>query len=82
MEITQYVLVPVIVAVNEAVKKIGLESKWIPLLNIVLGVAGGLVFLQGTVAERSLRGLMVGLASGGFYDLKEPAKEVRDAVLK
>jgi len=25
---------------------------------------------------------MVGLASGGFYDLKEPAKEVRDAVLK
>lgn len=68
MEITlQFiVLVPVVVGVVQAFKKIGMPSKWSAIAAIVLGVAG--VSLLDTLSgANALQGIVVGLAAAGLY---------------
>lgn len=68
MEITlQFiVLVPVVVGVVQAFKKIGMPSKWAAIAAIVFGVAG--VSLLDTLSgANALQGIVVGLAAAGLY---------------
>lgn len=59
----------VIIGLSEIVKKIGLNSKWIPIVNLILGVAGSIAcFLQSAGWTYSiLAGLVIGLAASGLY---------------
>lgn len=61
----------IFIAINQLLKKIGLEEKWCPIINIILGFMALPAFLTlGLNAYFSIMGcLILGLSAGGFYDL-------------
>lgn len=61
-------IVAVIVSLGELLKKQGLQSGLIPLLNVFIGIAANLL-LNGLSVESAVYGLGIGLAAGGLYDL-------------
>ena len=62
------ILVAVIVALGEFFKKVGLNPKLIPILNLIFGVVGGVIYLNPIDLKVGiLEGLIMGLTAGGFY---------------
>lgn len=59
-------LVLVIVAVCQGVKYAGVSSRYIPILAIVLGIAGA-VYLAGADWLEVASGVIAGLTSSGLY---------------
>ena len=63
--------VGLIIAIAEAVKRLGLENRWIPILDVLLGLTSG-VFIYGLslgygVATGALIGLALGLSACGLF---------------
>lgn len=68
MEYTDVLLIPVIMAIAEMLKKVGFNPKFIPVVDIILGLIGGLVYLYpGDIKAGILQGLIMGLAACGVY---------------
>lgn len=68
MEITDVVLIPVIVGLVDALKGYGLPKRWLPVLSILFGVVGGVVYLfPGDWRLGVVSGVMMGLSAGGLY---------------
>lgn len=67
------VIVGVVMAVTGLVKKMIPDNKWLPIINIVLGVVIGLAYAASMVPDQLVvfgwAGFLSGLAAGGFYDL-------------
>lgn len=64
------ILVAGIVVVCQAVKTAGLQSKYVPLFAIVLGI-GGSFLLEGVSWIATASGVLVGLATTlGFREIK------------
>lgn len=67
------VIVGVVMAVTGLVKKMIPDNKWLPIINIVLGVVIGLSYAASMVPDQLVvfgwAGFLSGLAAGGFYDL-------------
>ena len=62
------ILIAVIMGLGEFFKKVGLNSKLIPILNLAFGIAGGIIYLSPTDLKVGiLEGLIMGLTAGGFY---------------
>lgn len=62
------VLIAVIVALGEFFKKAGLNPKYVPILNLLFGIIGGVVYLNPADLKIGiLEGLIMGLTAGGFY---------------
>lgn len=68
LEISLAVITAVVIALVEVAKKVGLPSRWAPVLSIVLGVVGllSLTFFQ-PVTTVVFTGLVVGLSACGLY---------------
>lgn len=57
-----------IMAISELVKRSGLNPKFIPILNLVLGLASGIIYISPTDLKMGIvQGLIMGLTAGGFY---------------
>jgi hypothetical protein len=83
MNITLFSVPAIIVGLIEVLKKLGLQDKYIPLLDVLLGV--GLTWLIEPTEIRLmvLWGIVLGLSAGGLYDLgKEPVKTVISKLTK
>ncbi len=61
-------IVILVIAICEAVKIAGLDSRWIPLLSVVLSV-GAAVWLDGANVGATAAGVIVGLSTTGGYRL-------------
>ncbi len=61
-------IVILIVAICEAVKQAGVPSRFIPLLSVVLAVAGTFAFAQVSFLSTAA-GVIIGLATTGGYGL-------------
>ena len=61
-------IVLIVVAVCEALKYIGVHSRWMPLISIVLGLAGAFLF-DGVNFLSTAAGVVVGLSTSGLYDV-------------
>jgi len=61
----------IFIGINELLKKIGLEEKYCPVINVILGFLAFPVFFEiGLNLYYSIMGcLILGLSAGGFYDL-------------
>ena len=61
-------LIPIIVALAELWKKVFGEkvTKFIPLINLALGIAGGIVY-SSTIKEGIYNGILAGLSASGLY---------------
>ena len=60
-------MVAVIVGMAEAVKRLGLPARFVPLLNIGLGVAATCAFGDAMLAENVFAGVVTGLTASGLY---------------
>ena len=67
MNNTQLIVI-LVVALCEAVKQAGLDSRWIPLLSVVLAISGAYLF-DGVNFLTTVAGVIVGLATTGGYRL-------------
>lgn len=70
MDITTQIgsLVIVIAALCEALKYLVGDSRWIPLLSVVLGVAGA-ILIGGADFLSAASGIIIGLSTTGGYAL-------------
>jgi len=70
IEITIPVLIAFNIGLNEVIKRLGLETRFIPLTAVLIGCL--LAFLSNLTASYELtilQGLLIGLSSAGLFDL-------------
>lgn len=68
MEVYGIAAVPVIIALVELAKRIGLNAKFAPLLALALGIIVGFVYLApGDYAKAAWLGVVTGLAATGLW---------------
>ena len=58
-------LVPVVLALTQIIKKLGVPSKWAPVVSIALGLV--VVWLTNGQNPAILAGLLVGLSASGLW---------------
>lgn len=68
-DLATYLLTPVaqialIMALAEVAKRIGLKTKWIPLLDLGLGIVAGLLIYTAHLGYTPIEGVVVGIACG------------------
>lgn len=68
-ELINYLLAPagqvaLIIGLAQMAKRLGLKTKWIPFLDVVLGIISGLVVYGYEYHLGLIRGFMIGLAIG------------------
>ncbi|SHK37579.1 hypothetical protein SAMN02745248_02395 [Hathewaya proteolytica DSM 3090] len=61
------VLTGIVIALGEFFKKVGVNPKLIPILNIACGCSFGVAFMGVGIREGLMYGLVIGLTAGGFY---------------
>ena len=63
------ILVPVIVGLVEIVKRLGMPSRFCPVLAVVLGIGLSFAGLHPSPLETILEGVVAGLSASGLYDV-------------
>ena len=60
--------VALIIGLVEVIKKMGCPAKWLPLIDVVLGLASGLaVYGTGDLVLSIMNGLAIGLSACGLF---------------
>ena len=62
------VMIGIVVGLSQIVKTIGLQTKYIPLLNLTLGIVLGVLFLEGDIKTNVFQGIIIGLSASGLFD--------------
>ena len=75
MDINIGIIVGILIALSEFLKKLGLEKRLLPISNILFGIIGGFVYLEGEVEMRILYGILAGLTASGVFDLTKIFKK-------
>jgi len=71
-------IIPIIIAIVELFKRLGLNQKYAPVIAVVLGIIFGFVYLApGDPAKAFLLGLVAGLSATGLYS---GAKNVSEGI--
>lgn len=69
IELLTYLVTPaaqvlIIIGLAEVVKRLGIDAKFIPLVDLVLGIAGGLLVYTLYQGMGVVEGIMLGIACG------------------
>ena len=75
MDINLGIIVGILIALSEFLKKLGLEKKLLPISNVLFGIIAGFVYLEGEVKIRILCGIIAGLTASGVFDLTKMFKK-------
>lgn len=62
------VLICTVIGLATCAKKLGFNKKFIPLMNICLGLVASFVFIEGNWRELMITGLLIGLSASGLFD--------------
>ncbi|AXO98657.1 holin [Bacillus thuringiensis serovar mexicanensis] len=62
------VMIGIVVGLSQIVKKIGLQTKYVPLLNLTLGIVLGVLFLDRDIKTNVFQGIIIGLSASGLFD--------------
>ncbi|MEV2910748.1 transposase [Paenibacillus larvae] len=73
IEITDAVIVAVIVGLVEVAKRMGLPVRLAPALSVILGIVAGVVYFPGDVKTSVMFGIISGLTSCGLYSAGKSA---------
>jgi hypothetical protein len=69
-------IVAVIISLGTVIKKMELlPVKYLPVINVLLGVIAGIVYLDGAIKDTVLQGLIIGLTASGVFDLSKVTKK-------
>ncbi|MEB9905418.1 holin [Bacillus anthracis] len=72
------VMIGIVVGLSQIVKTIGLQTKYIPLLNLTLGIVLGVLFLDGDIKTNVFQGIIIGLSASGLFDHTKIMKKDAD----
>jgi len=75
-EIYGYALVPLVTALVEVFKKLGIPNRFAPLLSVTFGLIIAPLFNLNDIKFGLVVGIVVGLASCGLYDGIQSAKKI------
>lgn len=67
---SETVIVAVIIGLSEIFKKVGINAKFIPIINLVLGIAlcsAYSTYLSGDMRLDIFQGIIIGLTASGLY---------------
>ncbi|MEV2354108.1 transposase [Paenibacillus larvae] len=73
IEITDVIIVAVIVGLVEMAKGIGLPVRLAPVLSVILGIVAGVVYFPGDLKTSVIFGIISGLPSCGLYSTGKSA---------
>lgn len=62
------ILICTVIGLATCFKTLGLNKKFIPLMNVVLGVLTSYIFIDGSWREIVITGLLIGLSASGLFD--------------
>jgi hypothetical protein len=68
-------VIAIVMAITEGVKKVGLPAKFSPIVAIVFGVAAGMVYVEGDMSTKVFYGVAIGLSSAGLFDITKVARK-------
>ncbi|MDZ5606863.1 holin [Bacillus pseudomycoides] len=72
------VMIGIVIGLSQIAKTIGLQTKYIPLLNLTLGIALGVLFLGGDLKTNVFQGIIIGLSASGLFDHTKILKKDAD----
>lgn len=64
-------IITITLAVTSAFKYAGLNTRWLPLVSIIVGVATTLLFVQKLDWLNAISGVLTGLVTSGLYDFSK-----------
>lgn len=68
MEYVGVALVPLLIGILEAIKKLGVNPKYVPIISMIIGVSAGIImFGQEDVVAGVILGLAISLSAVGLY---------------
>ncbi|MGW6150779.1 holin [Bacillus mycoides] len=73
------VMIGIVVGLSQIAKTIGLQTKYVPLLNLTLGIVLGVLFLDGDIKANVFQGIIIGLSASGLFDHTKIIKKDVDA---
>ncbi|MDM5436157.1 holin [Bacillus hominis] len=73
------VIIGIVVGLSQIAKTIGLQTKYVPLLNLTLGIVLGVLFLDGDIKVNVFQGIIIGLSASGLFDHTKIMKKDVDA---
>ncbi|HEK9103339.1 TPA: holin [Bacillus pseudomycoides] len=73
------VMIGIVVGLSQIAKTIGLQTKYIPLLNLTLGIVLGVLFLPQDLKMNVFQGIIIGLSASGLFDHTKILKKDADA---
>ncbi|HDR7782385.1 MULTISPECIES: hypothetical protein [Bacillus] len=76
IEIT--VMIGVVVGLSQIAKTVGMQTKYVPLLNLTLGITLGVFFLSQDIKTNIFQGIIIGLSASGLFDHTKIIKKDAD----
>lgn len=73
------VIIGIVIGLSQITKTIGLQTKYVPLLNLTLGTVLGVLFLDGDIKTNVFQGIIIGLSASGLFDHTKIMKKDVDA---
>lgn len=68
MQINETIVVPLLIAITELFKGVGLPKKYAAVISVLLGAMIGVFFMnQGDIKTGLLKGIIYGLSASGLY---------------
>lgn len=68
----------VVLASTQLVKQVVTDNKWLPIINVIIGIGIGMLYavtiVKSDIAIFAWAGAISGLGAGGFYDLQANIK--------
>lgn len=61
-------IIGVVLALTELIKQLGLNKKYLPVASLVLGLLAGVFYIEDSIQEQIMYGLMIGLSASGLFD--------------
>ena len=68
MEYAGIAIIPLLIGLLEAFKRIGLNEKFIPIASLIIGIGLGVaLFSEGNTLAGIIQGIFIGLSAVGLY---------------
>ncbi|MBC6974868.1 holin [Bacillus sp. Xin] len=72
------VMIGIVVGLSQIAKTIGLQTKYIPLVDLTLGIVLGVLFLPQDLKMNVFQGIIIGLSASGLFDHTKILKKDAD----
>lgn len=83
MNYSEAFMIPIITAVTEVFKRMGLPNNLTTFLSLILGVLAGFIYVSPKDwREALLRGIIMGLSASGLYDFGKHIMEHANSLIK